>query len=115
MTLAWQLALRDLRAGGRGLWLLAICLFLGTASVAGIGSLSASILGALNDQSRAMLGGDLEMRVSQRRATVEESAAFAALGPVAETLRTRAMAQPIDGSPSTLISLKAVDQAWPLV
>lgn len=115
MSLAWRLAIRDLRAGGRGLWLLALCLFLGTAALAGIGSLSASILGALDDQSRAMLGGDLEMRVSQRRATVEEAAAFAAAGPIAETIRARAMAQPLDGGTAALVTLKAVDDAWPLV
>ena len=66
MRLAWRLALRDLRAGGRGLWLLALCLFLGTAALAGIGSLASSILAALDDQGRTVLGGDLQMRVSQR-------------------------------------------------
>ena len=115
MREAWRLALRDLRAGGRGLWLLALCLFLGTAALGGIGSLSASILGALEAQSRAMLGGDLEMRVSQRRATVEENAAFAAAGTVSEIVRTRAMAERIDGHGATLVSLKAVDDHWPLV
>ncbi len=64
MSLAWRLALRDLRRGGRGLLLLALCLFLGTAALAGIGSLSASIIAALDAQGRTMLGGDLEMRVS---------------------------------------------------
>ena len=40
MNIAWRLALRDLRRGGRGLLLLVLCLFLGTAALAGIGSLS---------------------------------------------------------------------------
>ena len=115
MTLAWRLALRDLRAGGRGLWLLALCLFLGTAALAGIGSLSASILGALDSQSHVMLGGDLEMRVSQRLATVEEGAAFAGLGRTSETVRMRAMAQPVGAGAPVLVTLKAVDDAWPLV
>lgn len=113
--MVWRLALRDLRAGGRGLWLLALCLFLGTAALGGIGSLSASIIGALNLQSRQMLGGDLELRVSQRRATVEEGAAFAAAGTLSETVRTRAMAETLDGRGTTLIALKAVDDRWPLV
>src|SRR4051794_11518874 len=92
MSQALRLALRDLRAGGRGLWLLALCLFLGSAALAGIGSLSAGISAALESQSRASLGGDLELRVSQRRATVEEGAAFASAGKLSETLRMRAMA-----------------------
>ena len=70
MTLAWRLAWRDLRRGGRGLVLLALCLFLGSAALAGIGSLSASMLAALDANGRAMLGGDVELAVSQRRATV---------------------------------------------
>ena len=114
MTLAWRLALRDLRRGGRGLLLLALCLFLGTAALAGIGSLSASMIAALDAQGRQMLGGDLEMRVSQRRATVEELAAFAAAGRVSESVTTRAMAEPASGTP-TLIDLKGVDPSWPLV
>ncbi len=115
MSLAWRLALRDLKAGGRGLWLLALCLFLGTAALAGIGSLSASILGALDAQSHVMLGGDLELRVSQRLATVEEGAALAQAGRVSETVRMRAMAQPIGAGAPVLVTLKAVDDAWPLV
>jgi len=115
VRLAWRLALRDLRAGGRGLWLLALCLFLGTAALAGIGSLSSSILGALASQSHVMLGGDLEMRVSQRLATVEETAAFAGAGRLSETVRMRAMAQPVGTGAPVLVTLKAVDSAWPLV
>lgn len=115
MRLGWRFALRDLRAGGRGLWLLALCLFLGTAALSGIGSLSSSILGALQTQSRSILGGDLEMRVSQRRATIEEQATFAATGTVSEIVRSRAMAERIDGRGSTLVALKVVDDRWPLV
>ena len=115
MTLAWRLALRDLRRGGRGLVLLALCLFVGTAALAGIGSLSASMLAALDAQGRTMLGGDLEMRVSQRRATVEEQSAFAAAGRVAETVGMRAMAEPENGAAPALIDLKGVDPHWPLV
>ena len=114
MTLALRLALRDLRPGGRGLALLALCLLLGTAALAGIGSLSASILGALDVQGRTMLGGDLELTVSQRRATVEETAAFARMGRISETVSMRAMAE-VPGVPPLLVDLRGVDGAWPLV
>jgi putative ABC transport system permease protein len=119
MTNAWRFAIRDLRAGGRGLWLLLVCLFLGTAALAGIGSLSASITGALDAQSRQLLGGDLELRVSQRRATVEENAAFAAYGRASETIAVNTMAQRLTGAQASdapaLINLRAVDDSWPLV
>ncbi|MES2042613.1 MAG: FtsX-like permease family protein [Pseudomonadota bacterium] len=113
MSIAWRLALRDLRRGGRGLLLLALCLFLGTAALAGIGSLSASLIAALDAQGRQMLGGDVELVVSQRRATVEEVAAFATRGRVSETVATRAMADA--GGGPVLVDLRGVDDAWPLV
>lgn len=113
MSGALRLALRDLRRGGRGLALLAMCLFLGTAALAGIGSLSSAMLAALDAQGRSILGGDLEMVVSQRRATVEERAAFAAQGPVAEVVSLRAMAHA--GTDSALVELRGVDDRWPLV
>ncbi len=117
MTIAWRLALRDLRRGGRGLLLLALCIFLGTAALAGIGSLSASMIAALDAQGRTMLDGDVELQISQRRATVEEGAAFAAAGRSSESVTMRAMADvPGDtaGGPA-LVNLRGVDAAWPLV
>ncbi|MDH7975985.1 glycerol-3-phosphate acyltransferase, partial [Sphingomonas sp. AR_OL41] len=113
MNIAWRLALRDLRRGGRGLLLLVLCLFLGTAALAGIGSLSASLIAALDAQGRQMLGGDVELVVSQRRATVEEMAAFAAEGRVSETVAMRAMADA--GREPVLVDLRGVDGAWPMV
>ena len=110
---AWRLAWRDLRRGGRGLALLALCLFLGTAALAGIGSLSASILGSLDARGREMLGGDVELTVSQRRAGIEEGAAFARAGRVAEVVSLRAMADA--GAGPVLVDLRGVDDAWPLV
>jgi putative ABC transport system permease protein len=93
--------------------LLAICLFLGTAALAGIGSLAASMIAALDSNGRQILGGDLELSVSQRRATVEELSAFAQAGRVSETVSLRAMAE--RGGVSALVDLRGTDAAWPLV
>ncbi|MGY2736345.1 ABC transporter permease [Sphingomonas sp. UYP23] len=113
MTLVLRLAVRDLRRGGRGLLLLAICLFLGTTGLAGIGSLAASMIAALDVDARQILGGDVEFSVSQRRATVAELAAFARIGRVSETVSLRGMAS-AGGAPA-LVDLRATDQAWPLL
>ena len=115
MTVAWRLALRDLRRGGRGLVLLVACLFLGTAALAGIGSLAASMIAALDANGRQMLGGDVEFTVSQRRATVAEQAAFAQAGRVSETVSMRAMMSTGAGTPAMLVDLRGTDAAWPLV
>ena len=115
MSVALRLALRDLRRGGRGLLLLALCLFLGTAALAGIGSLSASMLAALDAQGRTILGGDVELTVSQRSATVAETATFADAGRLSATIGMRAMADAGGTTAPTLVSLRGVDAAWPLV
>ncbi|WP_419828008.1 ABC transporter permease [Sphingomonas sp.] len=111
--IVFRLALRELRGRPRGLWLLFACLFLGTAALSGIGSLSASIEAALAHQGRQALGGDLELAVSQRRASVEEEAWMAALGRVSSTVSMRTMVDGGDGP--ALVDLRAVDARWPLV
>ena len=113
MITAGRIAWRDIRRGGRGLILLALCLFLGSAALGGIGSLSASILSALDLHGREMLGGDVELTVSQRRASVEEAAAFAAAGRTSEVVSMRAMADA--GRGPVLVDLRGVDDRWPMV
>ncbi|TVV69675.1 ABC transporter permease, partial [Sphingomonas solaris] len=114
MSLAWRLALRELRGGIAGLRLLALCLFLGVAAIAGVGSLSSSILGALEGRGRVLLGGDVQFQTVQRRADPAERAAFDRLGRVSETVRMRAMASRTDGAEAVLAELKGVDDAYPL-
>jgi putative ABC transport system permease protein len=114
MKTAWALAWRDLRGGVKGLRLLVLCLFLGVAALAGVGSLSSAIVAALAEQGQAILGGDIEMEVDQRAATGEERAAFARIGQLSETVRMRAMASRIDGAEAVLAELKGVDDAYPL-
>ncbi len=113
MRQAWAFALRDLRGSRAGLRLLALCLFLGVAALAGVGSLSGAILGGLADRGQAILGGDIQLETSQRIATPEERAAMGEIGDVSETLRMRAMAARGDGSNAVLSELKGVDGAYP--
>jgi putative ABC transport system permease protein len=114
MLLAWRLALRDMRGGLPGLRLLAICLFLGVAALASVGSLSSAIVAELSARGQVILGGDLEMEISQRSATPQERAAFDRVGDVSETVRMRAMASTRDGANNLLVEFKGVDANWPL-
>src|SRR5690349_16036062 len=114
MVLPLRLALRDLRGGLAGLRLLALCLFLGVLALAGVGSLSAAIVASLAERGQAILGGDVQLTVSQREATPAELAAFAREGRVGRMVRMRAMAARLDGAESVLVELKGVDEAWPL-
>ena len=114
VSLPLRLAIRDLRGGLAGLRLLAICLFLGVAALAGVGSLSSAIVAGLAERGQAILGGDIQVSVSQRAATPAEVEAFQALGRVSHITRMRAMAARLDGAESILVELKGVDDAYPL-
>lgn len=113
----WRIARRDLHRGFRGLRLLFICLFLGVATLATIGSLTAAITGEIESKGQLLLGGDVEVAVSQREATPQEKAAFRREGALSETIRLRAMAQRAGeghGPGAVLTALKGVDGAYPL-
>ena len=109
----WRIARRDLSASFRGLRLLFLCLFLGVAALAAIGSLTAAITGELTRKGRELLGGDLEIALTQRYASPEERRLMDRLGAVSETVRLRAMAGGGAGPPM-LAELKGVDGAYPL-
>lgn len=115
--MAWRIARRDLSSRFKGLRLLLVCLFLGTAALAAIGTLTGGIERELSSRGRVILGGDIEAAVWQRGPTPAETAAFAALGPVSAGTRMQAMASAGQGAEelSVPIELKAVDAAWPLV
>ena len=114
MRLPLRLALRELRGGLSGLRLLGICLILGVAALAGVGSLSSAITQGLGERGQLTLGGDVEARLTSRRATPDEHARFAALGDVSEVVRLRAMAGRRGDDDRLLAELKAVDTRWPL-
>ena len=111
---AWTIARRDLRGRFVGLRLLIVCLLLGVATLAAIGSLTNAITEELANRGQAILGGDLEIAVAQREATSAELAALKQEGMLSETIRMQAMARLPDGSDTQLVELKGVDAAYPL-
>ncbi|HMN54234.1 MAG TPA: ABC transporter permease [Sphingopyxis sp.] len=109
----WQIARRDLATRIRGLRLLAVCLFLGVATLAAIGSLTSGITSELEARGQTILGGDIEFSLPQREATRKEMAGFHSIGTPSSTVRLRAMAN-APGGDALLSELKAVDGAYPL-
>jgi putative ABC transport system permease protein len=114
LPLPLRLALRDLRGGLTGLRLLAVCLFLGVAALAAVGSLSAALVAGLAERGQSILGGDVQLTVAQREASAEELAAFRREGRLSHVTRMRAMAARLDGTESILVELKGVDEQYPL-
>ena len=112
-SLALTIALRELRAGAGGLTVFVLCIALGVAAVAAIGSLAAAFDKALANQGRLLIGGDLSFEVIHRQATDAEFSALRELGQVAQSASFRAMARGGDEK-SALVEVKAVDNAYPL-
>ena len=112
---AWRLARRELRGGLGGFRIFLACLTLGVAAIAGVGSLSEAVEGGLRNDARRLLGGDVSIRLIQRTAEPAQKAYFAAAGDVSETVEMRAMARAELARKRTLVELKAVDNAYPLV
>lgn len=110
----WTISRRDMNARIRGLRLLVICLFLGVATLAAIGSLIAGIGNELSKRGQTILGGDLEIDLSQRLASDAEIKAFEAVGTLSQTVRLRAMANVREPQQNLLSELKAIDNQYPL-
>jgi putative ABC transport system permease protein len=110
LSAIWRIARRDLSARIRGLRLLAVCLFLGVATLAAIGSLTTGIADELSRRGQSILGGDIQIAIAQREASEAEKAAFHKAGSLSETVRMRAMAI---GNDSVLAELKAIDGTYP--
>ncbi|HKQ96138.1 MAG TPA: ABC transporter permease, partial [Aestuariivirgaceae bacterium] len=90
--LALRLAAKNLRAGLRGFGVFLACIVLGVAAVAAIGTLSEALRQGLKDKGQVLLGGDLEVALSQRRTTLAEAEALELLGEVGTVVTLRAMA-----------------------
>ena len=119
LPLAWRLARRELRGGMRsrfrGFRIFLSCLALGTAAIAAVGSVSASLEAGLAADARALLGGDVELRIFHRPATTEQTGWLRENGAVSEIIELRAMARNPAAEKQRLVELKAIDDRYPLV
>lgn len=111
---ALRLARRELRRGLSGFRIFLACLILGVASIAGVGSLSDALLEGLSRQGRELLGGDVELRLTQREMDKKERAWLDASGRVSMVAELRATAIAQGRDARSLIELKAVDSNYPL-
>jgi putative ABC transport system permease protein len=110
----WRLARRELRGGLRSLRIVLACLALGVAAIAAVGTLRAATEAGLAADGARLLGGDIEVRTSQR--PMPEAAldwARSRGAAVSQVVEMRAMAVAPNGERS-LVELKAVDGAYPL-
>ncbi|MCR9213326.1 MAG: FtsX-like permease family protein [Proteobacteria bacterium] len=114
LGLAFRFALREMRGSLKGFRIFLACLVLGVAAIAGVGTLSSSITDGLRANGRVILGGDVDIRLTQRPATTEERAWLGDQGTVSEMQTLRAMVRSTANDNRTLSELKAVDDLYPL-
>ena len=111
---ALRLMKRELRGGLRGFGVFLACLFLGVFAISAIGNFSAAARSGLLADAGALLGGDLEIRLSQRPVTAEQRSFLLQQGRLSEVLELRTMAASADGSKRALVEIKAIDATYPL-
>lgn len=114
--LTFRLAGRELRAGVRGFRVFLLCLTLGVAAIAAVGSTGAAITAGLEREARALLGGDLAIELGQRPFSAAEREVILPRAAAHSTvIEMRAMAGAPGGEERRMVELKAVDRAYPLV
>lgn len=113
--LALRLARRELRGGLKGFRIFLACLMLGVAAIAGVGSVSQAVVTGLRDEGRSLLGGDLDLRLSQRRMTPAEISWLSARAEVSVATHMRAMVRASnEAARRTLVELRGIDDLYPL-
>ncbi|MGV8832229.1 MAG: ABC transporter permease [Devosia sp.] len=108
-----RIGLLDLRGDMRRFVLLLVCLAVGTALIAGVNSVGASITEAIDRNAAELMGGDLELSRADRPATVDEVAQMRQFGQVAAVLDTNVRAR--GQNEDAFIDLAAVGETYPLL
>lgn len=114
LSVAFRIALRELRGGLRGFYIFLACIALGTGAIAAVNSVSTAITDAISSEGQSLLAGDIRLELDNREATPEELAFMQGFGSVSVTTGLRSMARLADGSDQSLVEVKAVDDAYPL-
>ncbi len=111
-----RLAWRELRGGIAGFRLFLVCLALGVAAIAAVGTASRGVLDGLAAEGRALVGGDIAVSTVFEPPTAAQRAWLDARGTRSSAATLRAMATPAGGGggPVALVDLKAVDRLYPL-
>ena len=114
---AATIAKRELRGGLNGFRIFLLCLLLGVAAIAGIGTVRSAIDAGLSSEAAALLGGDAELTFTHRKANEAElewieanSAAYSEVLTFRSMLQAHSEADPTPG----LSQVKAVDGSYPL-
>ncbi len=107
-----RIALRNLRSGTGGFRIFLICLILGVAAIATVGSLSDAVERGLANEGQPLLGGDMELALVHRRMSADQIEEISRHGALSRVATLRAMAS--RNGRRSLVEVKAVDDLYPL-
>lgn len=112
---SFTIALRELRHGYRGFWVFFSCLALGVAAITAVTTISTSMLSGIERDGRSILGGDLAVGQQFQDLSDEQVQLLReAAESVTKFVELRTLMRPQNLENSILVSLKAVDDFYPL-
>ncbi|MEL6954597.1 MAG: FtsX-like permease family protein [Pseudomonadota bacterium] len=117
LALAGRLARRELRGALPSFRVFLLCLALGVAAIAAVGTVKESIERGFREEAAVILGGDAEVSFTYRYAEDAERTFMSEIATnVSETVDFRSMAlvDGPEGSERGLTQVRAVDGLWPL-
>ncbi len=110
---AVRVGLLDMRGDWRRFTLIIACLAVGTALIAGVSSVGASIRQAVAEDAAVLMGGDLELSRADRVATGDEVALLQTFGKLANVIDTNLRAQ--SGDKDAFVDLISIGETYPLL
>jgi len=113
LLLLLRMAVREMRGGLRGFYVLIACIALGVMAIAGVGSVASALIEGLAREGRVILGGDMAFSLSLRETSAAERAFLESHGRLSLAATMRAMARAQNGG-AALVEVKAVDDSYPL-
>ncbi|MEK9860469.1 MAG: ABC transporter permease, partial [Alphaproteobacteria bacterium] len=117
LRLAFRLARRELRGSIGKFRVFLIALTLGVTAIGAVGSIAESMRFGIAKNSRQMFGGDLAASSTHQALPEQLLTEMARHGTTSSLIQMRAMLGNGKGDDPTrrLVSLKAVDDQWPLI
>jgi putative ABC transport system permease protein len=110
---AIRIGLLDMRGDLRRFALLVACLAVGTALIAGVSSVGASIRQAVDEDAALLMGGDVELSRGDRAANDAELALLSSFGSFSRVIDTNVRAE--SGERDAFVDLIAVNEGYPLL
>jgi len=110
---AVRIGLKDMRGDLRRFGLLVACLAVGTALIAGVSSVGASIRQAVDENAATIMGGDVELSRADRPASSDEIAQMQRFGRLSIVVDTNVRAEKGEGD--AFVDLISVGDTYPLL